>query len=269
MKLLSNKVTPRKQNAQVKIQGESFSCVMETDWKSQYKGAYIKTPCFGGVSFPDLRFGLAQPWDWWLDLNVFETGAGILATSQGYRELIGQRIPFMRKRAYFWGEPEMIYEITEVKHLPQREYVICGANPERVEVDPLLNYVHYRSEGVVICWQFSPRPVYAEQNRDTGDWIFEFESDRIETLLQWSNAKNPSFPPFESISAEIAAVHTSGRRAERVYPSGEKHQCLEPDEQLRLPEGELFLTGMDKSQRTNGGGEEWFMGHGRQAFQPG
>lgn len=245
MKLPTNKVNPRKQNAQVKIQGESFNCVMETDWKSQYKGAYIKTPCFGGVSFPDLRFGLAEPWNWLLDLNVFETEAGTMTISQGYRELIGRRIPFMRKRTYFWGVPEMIYEITEVKHLPKREYAICGVNPESVEVDPLLSYVHSRQDGVVICWQFSPRPVYTERDGDTGDWIFEFESDRIETLIQWSNEKHPSFLQFESISEEIATIHTSGRRGERTYPAGQKHQCLEPDEHLLLPEGELFLTGME------------------------
>jgi len=34
MKLLENKVNSRRQSAQVQIRGDSFSCRMETDWKS-------------------------------------------------------------------------------------------------------------------------------------------------------------------------------------------------------------------------------------------
>ena len=245
MRLQTNKVNFRKQNAQVKLQGKTLSCVIETDWKSEYKGAYIKTPCFGGISLPHLRFGFARPWNWMLDLNVFETEAGIMTLSQGYRELTGRRIPFMRNRTYFWREHEMIYEVTEVKHLPKREYAITGVNPDSVEVDPLLSYVRYRYDGVVVCWQFSPKPVYAERNWDTGDWTFEFESDRIETLIQWSNETNPSFLQFESISKEISNIHTSSRRGERSYQAEEKHQCLEPDEQFLLPEGEIFINGTE------------------------
>jgi hypothetical protein len=160
MKLITNKVNPRKQSAQIQIQGASFTCLMETDWKSEYQGASLKTPCFAGVSFPRLRFGFARPWDWLLDLNVFETSAGVLTTAQAYhRQLTGSRIPFMRTRSYFWGAPEMLYEISEVKHLPKKEYVISGGDAQEMEVDPLLNQVQYRHAGVVICWQFSPRPV--------------------------------------------------------------------------------------------------------------
>jgi len=136
----------------------------------------------------------------------------------------------------------MIYEISEVKHLPKKEYVISGVDAQELEVDPLLNQVQYRHAGVVLCWQFSPRPVFAERDANTGDWIFEFESDRVETLIQWSNEQNPSFLHFASISDEIAIIHTSGKRGTRSYPAREKQQCLEPDEQLLPPEGELFLT---------------------------
>jgi hypothetical protein len=245
MKIQKKNLNFREQCAQVRIEGDSFNCVMETDWKSDYKGAYIKNPFFGGICLPHLRFGVAQPWNWLLDLNVYETETGVITLSQGYKELTGRRIPFRRSRTYFWKAPEMVYEVTEVKHLPKREYVITGVNPDGIEANPLLNRVVYRQEGVIICWQFAPWPVYAQRNWDTMDWLFEFESDRIETLIQWSTEPNPSFLQFKSISEETKILHTCSPRGERSYRADEKHQCVEPDEHIVLPEGEIIITGIE------------------------
>jgi hypothetical protein len=245
MELLLKRLNYRQQNARIQVHGENFDCVMETDWKSDYKGAYIKAPCFDGISLPHLRFGFAGPWNWLLDLKVFETEAGILVKSQGYEKLTGRRIPFMRNRTYFWSGPEMIYEVAEVKHLPRKEYLIAGINPDRIVIDPLLRNILYPQDGVTICWQFSPLPVYAERNWDTGDWLFEFESNRVETLIQWSTEESPSFYKFTSISEGTQRIHTTGPRGERFYQAGEKNQCVEPDESLLLPEGEFLITGVE------------------------
>ncbi|MCC6578958.1 MAG: hypothetical protein IT440_00835 [Phycisphaeraceae bacterium] len=242
MRFDTRDIDQRRRRGRLRIAGDTFACVLETDWATQHRGVYPRWLSFCGVAMPHLKFGFAKPWEYILDLDASEGEAGLVVTSQGYESLTGRRIPFARTRRFFFHAPEMLYEISESQHLLTRQYGILGIDPASLEVDPMLHWARYRRDGVCVSWQFHPRPVFAQP--EAGGWQFEFETGKVETLIQW--AREVDGPPpaiFVSISDEVGALSVSGPRGERRFAGTCKHEGVEPDEQLVLPPGELIFTG--------------------------
>lgn len=239
----------RQRRGKVEIGGETFACYLETDWNGMHRGAYPRFPAFCGVEMPHLKFGFAEPWKWILDLNACETAAGVAVSSQGYQKIEGACIPFLRTRRFFWQAPEMLYEVAESRHLDANEYIIYGIAPEALQVDPSLQQMTYHRDGVAVTWQFSPTPISARPER--GGWVFKFAAPVVETLITW--ARDGEKPPtFSSISAEVAQINVHGPRGARTYDTRELHQCIEPDEALALPDGEVIFTGDDPAKLPSG-----------------
>jgi len=217
MHIMEQNIDRRTRRGTVKVQGETFSCRFETDWYGEHRGAYPKDCAFLGRAMPCLKFGFASPWNWTLDLDAAESGAGVVVSSQGYRELKGTRIPFLRTQRFFWKNPEMLYEVSQARHLKDMEYVVYGVAPEAMEVDGKLERIIYRRDDVRVCWQFSPSPVYGQFRAAAGGWVFEFESPEVECLLQW-NGDGAEFPRFRSGSSRLQTLRVNGTKGERSSP---------------------------------------------------
>lgn len=241
MHIVDRNIDRRARRGAVGIQGDTFRCRLETDWSTEHRGAYPRFCEFLGRAMPCLKFGFAAPWDWILDLDATEAVTGVVVSAQGYRELKGGRIPFQRCQRFFWRAPEMLYETTETRHLKEHNYLIAGVTPDALRVDPRLARAVYRRDGVEVCWQFSPTPVAAQFRADSGGWVFEFDSPVVEALVQWG-VEGTEFPRFHSLSPELNTVRANGPRGSRSFAASEKHQCLEPDESLVLPDGECMVT---------------------------
>ncbi len=233
----------RSRRGLVEIEGGTFSCRMETDWNGAHRGAYPRFPVFCGVSMPRLKFGFAGPWAWLLDLKCCETPTGVIATSQGYQKLEGQRIPFLRTRRFFLKNPDMLYEVSESQHLEVAEYVIAGVNGQALTVAADCSTVDYRRDGVIVRWQFSQRPVYGSSRSGGGEYVLRFDTHEVEALVCWQKeADVGKIPVFTSISSEIDQLRVTGPRGERTVSARVLHDCIEPDERLCRPEGEVLCT---------------------------
>ncbi len=242
MKLASRMIDRRGRRGRVEISGSTFRCTFATDWSTEHRGVHPAACVFNGVPIPCLKFGFAAPWNWILDLDAVETGAGTVVTSQGYRELKGQRIPFMRGRRFFWRDPEMLFESVETRHLKELTYIIYGVAPKAMIVEPRLEHAVYRRDGIDVCWQFDPAPLYGHFNAQAGGWVFEFASGEIDILVQWGTS-GTKFRKFRSISKELEKISVVGPHGRRCFSARDKHECVEPDESLVLPEGECILSG--------------------------
>lgn len=244
MHLTTINIDRQRQRGSVCISGETFQCQLQTDWSGNHRGLYPKDCTFFGVPMPHLRFGFAAPWEWILDIATEETANGVVVLSQGFKEMTGRRIPFLRNRRFFWSGEEMLYEVCESRHLPKREYVISGIAAEDLLIDPLLRHARYIRDGVTICWQFSPTPVFAHFQH--GGWHFEIEQADIEVLVTWKQQDDSLPPPFSSCSRELSHLTAISTGQRRVYQTLEKQACLEPGESVQLPAGEIIFTGVNE-----------------------
>ena len=235
----------RQRRALVEIAGDTFGCRMETDWNGVHRGVYPRFPVFHGVAMPHLKFGPARSWTWLLDLQSHASQTGVIVTTQGYQKLEGKRIPFLRVRRFFFSRPEMLYEVAESKHLEAMEYVIAGVDPKTLTAAPDLSNVEYSRDGVVVRWQFAPRPVAAGPGPGRSEFVLRFESAEVETLVCWARAEEAGrIPVFTSISPEIEQARVTGPRGERTLATRQLHECVEPDETWQPPEGEVLFTGV-------------------------
>jgi hypothetical protein len=229
----------------VEITGDTFGCRLETDWNGTHRGVYPRFPVFHGVALPCLKFGPARSWTWLLDLQAHASPTGVVVTAQGYQKLEGQRIPFLRVRRFFFAKPEMLYEVAESKHLEAMEYVIAGVDPKTLTVAPDLSSVEYTRAGVVLRWQFAPRPVSAGIGPGRSEFVLRFEGTEVETLVCWAKAEDAdAIPTFTSISTEIEQVRVTGPRGERTLATRQLHECVEPDETWQPAAGEVLCSGV-------------------------
>ena len=255
----SSVIDPRAERAFVKLAGSHFSCELESDWHAvePNRAAYPKNCFFYDKYFPDLKFGFNEPWKWLLDLRMEQTEKGIALLSQGFRDVLGSRIPFMSTKRFFWNDPEMIYEVSDSRHVEKNRYVIStGGDSSLVKVSPDLEFASYTTRHpqtgnskVSVIWQFSPKPSRAYFQKGTG-WVFQFDSSHVETLISWSDKDSVPAWAFISISSELKKVNvSSSKNAKHSFFSSEKQKCIEPDESLILPDGEVFLTKIDSIKK--------------------
>ncbi len=241
MRLTQARIDRRRRRGVAGIEGDTFRCSVETDWNTEHRGVFPRYCEFLGRPMWQLRFGMAAPWDWTLDLDAREHPQGVVVSSQGYRELKLGRVPFLRTRRFFWNAPEMLYEVNQTHHLKDVQYTICCKSAQDMIVDGRLERIVFRRDGVDVCWQFAPAPVFG-RHHDGWGWVLEFDSPTVETLVQWGPA-GAAFPTFRSISHEVRQISVSGPRGNRSFDAAQKHQCVEPDESVILPDGDVLFTG--------------------------
>ncbi len=248
----SSVIDPRSQRAFVKLSGADFSCELETDWKAiePNRAPFPKQCWFNGHFFPDLKFGFNEPWKWIQDLTLGQSEKGTLLISKGFRDILGSRIPFMQIKRFFWADPSMLYEVFESRHVEKNVYVISDGNDSTLfKISSDFSRVTLTQNHTSVQWQFSPNPSRAKFEKNRG-WVFEFDSSHAEVLIRWGDKASLSASAFHSISGHLQTIKTisaSGNpHMARSFQAGEKQKCIEPDEQLLLPEGEIL------SNHTNG-----------------
>lgn len=238
-------IDPRTHQAYVELAGKTFGVKLDTDWSAfePERGACPREWSFMGKPFKQVRFGFNEHWNWTMDLDVRMTDQGVVALSQGYREIRGGRIPFMQVVRFFWSDPEMLYEVSESRHLNQNDYVVgLEGDGDRARWLPEMRALVYEREGVTVCWQFSPMPVNVRHDQGRG-WICTFDGSRVETLVTWGRSESYHLRPFESISPALQTVEVVNRAGEkRSLILAEKHRCLEPEDRLVWPGEDAIVT---------------------------
>ena len=280
MQLTSYRFDQTAQRARAEISGETLRCELQTDLHAEAGGPCVQECAFLGREFPGLRFGFAEPWRWLLDLNAYQTPAGVMTTSQGFlaKSIPGVRhLPFARTVRCFWNKPEMLYERTESFHLdgtcgttifPPREYTMAGVPEDWFVMDLKLERVMLRHEGAIVEWQFRPRPVsvrYVPPHKGLG---LLFDVGTVEALVTWrqddgslrtvtsgtNNVATPTGgklgPRFVSLARELAEIRLSTPTGARTLKTAEKHDAVGPDERIVLPEGEVMLPDCDRAGAT-------------------
>jgi len=119
MKIHGN-INMRRQTGRISFISDTFSALMECDWHGMYKGPYLRNIVAFDQAFPSLKFGVAEPWKWMLDLSLNQMDGGAMLLSQGYRELEGRRVPFMRQRFWVFDDADMLYGVVETRHLSEQ-----------------------------------------------------------------------------------------------------------------------------------------------------
>lgn len=244
----------KEKKAFIKIKGKTFSTEMETDWRYYYpgnefveRGAYPKNWTIYGKHLPNLKFGFNKPWEYIYDLDINETENGLVTISKGYKSAIGTGcLPYIKSMRTFWNESEMVYEVTESKHIEDNKYYITTSDSSSFKINTKFNSISYYKDDIVICWQFSPSPKSITFEKHTG-YVLSFDSDRVETLISWGKKDNFKEKKFVTLSNQLSKVNVHTANGEkRIYDASQKHLCVEPGESLQLPNEEYMLSNVDK-----------------------
>lgn len=225
-----------------KVKSDTYCCSMQADWMTEHGNPIIENTHYYGTDFGDFGFCPVDKELYTMDIQAAEVNGNVIVNSQGYKNTSPTFMPYIRTTRYFLDHPEMIYEVIDTYHLPEKRFVFSGIQG-CFKTGDRLESIDYFYNGIHVNYQFSPAPVYGHALSES-QWECQFDSSHIEVLVQWTDCDNFDFLNFESIRDDVSIVKVMSKDQERIYNLHDKHDCILPGEKLVLPAGEVISNGV-------------------------